>query len=202
MGMRGWIELYADVNWQEHGGTWGRPVVNRQWMGDWVLLLFTNWQSTLGRDFDPEKDKKYCCEVRLLEIPRIDLHHRKFAMHGSGYSLDDDGRLVVDKRGVKQSERDGAVILAAALAMSGYGAPTDDVYGNRADRVRAEARRYAEDLRRDEHLRAIALERQVNEIGSTAREMGAGDLESALHRGPFDQEKNLVRKLHGFPPGQ
>lgn len=44
------------------------------------------------------------------------------------------------------------------------------------------------------------LDRPVNRIGSTAREYGKGDTESALHRGPFDTGKQIMRKMHGLEP--
>jgi hypothetical protein len=40
----------------------------------------------------------------------------------------------------------------------------------------------------------------MGKVGSTAAEYGRGDIDAALNRGPFDQGKNLMRKLHGMPP--
>jgi hypothetical protein len=107
-------------------------------------------------------------------------------------------------------ENDGRVVAEGAsfefavvecCIQYGLGAPLETFTGNKyPERIRAQARRYAEECMRDSTLLQDRLARPVNAIGSTAAEYGRGDIDSALHRGPSDAAKQLMRQLHGLPP--
>lgn len=94
-----------------------------------------------------------------------------------------------------------AEVIAEMLASYGQYQPLDQFDGNRLDRVRAEARRCAEEYMRSTHRLDRALDRPVNKIGSTAREYGRGDLNAPLRRyqrePTGDPSMDILLKMHG-----
>jgi hypothetical protein len=195
--MRGWIELCGDLNWIDYYGMWARKARD----GAWYVLRWTNLFDAGGKDF---VDTPYECEVKYLSFADMSVETIASALRSCGYVVSPDGRSI-------RQEYDGSVVcngeyfeacLVECCIGYGLGAPLETFAGKSyPTRIRAEARRYAESCMKDVALREERLSRPVNRIGSTAREYGVGDIDAALHRGPFDIGKNLVRRLHGMVPG-
>ncbi len=75
------------------------------------------------------------------------------------------------------------LVKVDCLVSYGCSAPVHTESGNSYPlRVRAAARRHAEELMADDDAAEYALNQPVNRIGSTAREYGRGDLDSAMDR--------------------
>jgi hypothetical protein len=173
--MRNWTELASDVNWEDYHGMWTRRAKD----GSWYVLKWTNLVDAGGDEF---ADTPYECSVVRLDLTALTAEQKADALRFNSY--------------------DGAEGETATLAMVeccvqyGFGAPLETFTGRvRPRNIRAEARRYAEECMRDAAKLAKQMARPVNAIGSTAEEYGLGDINSALHRGPLDPTKALVRKM-------
>lgn len=184
--MKGWKDIGSDVSWDEYGGKWAKRARD----GSYYVLDFTNMYDACGeRDCKRDGQAQYVCEVKRVDLSELDAKTLKSARDC----------VCLDLESVDEKHRE----LAQVEACVSYGCaqPLESFSGDvRPSWIRAEARRYAEELMRDAQALEERLERPVNAIGSTAREYGRGDIDSALSRGPFDPAKNLMRKLHGMPP--
>jgi hypothetical protein len=208
--MRGWIELCSDVDWIDYHGMWARKVPGSGGAssGAWYILKWTNLLDAGGEDF---ADTPYECEVKFLDLGEVPDKSVDSALRSCGYKMSEDRRTILMESGEPASDHcpspvfsDGSVELAIVecCIQHGLGAPLESFTGNKwPARIRAEARRYAEQCMKDSDLLEERLDRPVNGIGSTAREYGIGDIDAALHRGPFGTCKNIMRKMHGLPPG-
>jgi hypothetical protein len=200
--MKGWTELCSDVNWQDYHGMWARKAPD----GSWYVLKWTNIYDAGGEEEAKANGwPQYECDVKRIDFQSLPKSELESALECVGWSLrtDDNGyRTVVNdyNEAIVGDGRDIEPILVQACIDYGLGAPLETFTGDKYPlRIRAQARRYAESLMRDEGTLRKRLQRTVNKIGSTAEEYGKGDIESALHRGPFDTGKNLMRKMHGLP---
>jgi hypothetical protein len=185
--VKGWIDLGSDVSWDEYGGKWGKRARD----GSWYVIDFTNMYEACGED-ECKRDgcAQYTCEVKRVDLNDIDAETLNRARDCVGLDCLDD---------VPEAHREAA--LVEACVAYGCAQPLESFNGDSyPDRIRAQARRYAETCMRDARLLRERLARPVNKIGSTAEEYGRGDLDAALDRGPFDVTKNIMRKLHGLPP--
>jgi len=181
--MKGWTDVGSDVNWVDYHGKWARKAAD----GSWYVLDWTNMVDACGAEGE---DCPYVCEVKRVDLSDLSAETLKSALDCVGLDLDD----------VKPEHRDCA--LVEACVSYGCAQPLESFSGAKyPERIRANARRYAEQCMKDAALLAERLARPVNRIGSTAAEYGRGDIDAALSRGPFDTGKNLMRKLHGLPPG-
>lgn len=190
--MPGWVDLGSDVSWDDHGGKWGRLAAD----GSVYVIVFENLDERGER---PE----YVCEVKRVDLPSMPAEQLERALKCVG--LRREGDTIVSDSGdiVANRTRQVQYVLAEACISYGCAEPLDTFSGDKYPaRVRASARRVAEGLMRDAAALEVRRQRPVNRIGSTAAEYGRGDIESALDRGPFDTGKNLMRKLHGLPPGR
>jgi hypothetical protein len=198
--MKGWIELSSDVDWEGYHGMWARKAPD----GSWYVLKWTNMEDACGDD----APYKYDCQVKRLDLRELPDEEVLAALRCCGWKLcvqgpDQPTYAIVSEMGDVVAEGDLASlapVLLECCVQYGLGAPLESFTGDKhAKRIRAEARRYAEQCMRDDAMLQERMERPVNAIGSTAAEYGRGDVQSALHRGPFDFRKNLMRKLHGLP---
>lgn len=171
--MRGWIELCSDINWEDYHGMWAKK------HGDtWYVLRWTNMEDACGDD----APYKYDCEVKCLNLSEVDV---KAALQCSGYIQREDGVIVDDYRSdvIASEPKYIELVLVECCIQYGFGAPLESFTGDKyPKRIRAQARRFAEECMKDDDLLEEKLERPVNAIGSTAREYGAGDLNAALNR--------------------
>lgn len=205
--MKNWIELCSDVNWEDYHGMWARKAPD----GSWYVLVWTNLWDAAGESEDLDK---YECQVERIDVHELPGKEVKSALDSCGYRI--VNTRVSESCVVSQIESDSGdeiannsvsaqqfeLALVECCIQYGLGAPLESFSGSKyPKRIRAEARRYAEECMRDDALLERQLDRPVNRLGSTAREYGLGDIDAALHRGPFDTAKNIMRKLHGLPPG-
>lgn len=191
----GWFTLCADVCWERHGGAWAR----RDARGAFWIVRFSDLEGEIGeRDFKGSGLPKFEADVSYVDVAAMSDETVSSALQSCGLRrtadgiVSDQGDLVADAA----DEERMAWVLAEALHSSGSYAPMHSVGGkSHPMRVRAAAMRFAEEAMRDAAATEALLERPVNAIGSTAREYAAGDIESALFRGPHTPEKDLMIKL-------
>jgi hypothetical protein len=198
--MDGWIDIGSDANWEDYGGIWAKKDKRD---GSWYVIRFMNLWDACG-----ERDglSQYECDVK--RIGEVSNEQRDSALKSCGYEYVQEKALKLTVSIVQTY--DGAIIaegkdceiyLVYCLVGHGGGAPLESFRASvYPKRVRAEAIRYAKQCMKDSELLQGRLARPVNAIGSTAEEYGRGDTDSALHRGPAEPKKNLMRKLHGMPP--
>ena len=184
-GMRGWTELCSDLNWQDYHGMWTRPADNTSY----YVVRWTNMYDAMGeRDCKASGVSQYEANVMLVDLAAIPEKELDSALRSSGFKWSDTRTTIVneyDGSTVAQGQVDVELVLVECCVQYGLGAPLECFTGDvRPESVRANARRFAEDLIRDkrgERLRGF-LSRPVNAIGSTAFEYGIGDLQSAMDR--------------------
>ncbi len=191
--MKSWKDLGGDVNWEDYGGKWGRRAKD----GSWYVLDFTNMDEACGKD--NEGQPTYVCEVKRFDRATTPTAEVRSALRSSGLKLLFDGKLVQDGDSTVVDSKWKEQTIVEACVSYGLGAPIWSESGNRASWVRANARRYAERCMKDDALLEDRLDRPVNAIGSTAREYGAGDIQSALSRNTSDPTITLMRKISGLP---
>jgi hypothetical protein len=197
--MKGWTDIGSDASWDEYGGKWAKRARD----GSYYVVDFTNmWDACGEEECKRDGQAKYVCEVKRVDLSDLSSESIKSALDCVGLRLGVDG-IVSDQGDVIAAPGDlrrGELVLVEACVSYGNAQPIDSFSGdNYSSHIRADARRAAEAFMRDAVALETRLERPVNRIGSTAREYGRGDLNSALSRGPFDPTKNLMRKLHGLP---
>lgn len=179
-GMRGWTELCSDVNWEDYHGMWAKKGPD----GAWYVLQWTNMVDACG---DDGADLPYECDVKRLDLREVSEAQLSSVSKSCDLRLED------------LDEKFHEVATLESCISYGLGAPLESFTGKvRPLSVRAEARRFAETCMRDAEVLDRQLDRPVNAIGSTAREYGLGDIDSALMRGDSPTHK-LMRKLHGIP---
>lgn len=170
VGMRGWIDIGSDVNWEDHGGMWARRAKDGSWYG----IRFDRLPEDCGGGFS--------CQVKRLSPGTLD---RPDARETVARSCD------VPDNACEES-------WVWAMFSYGFGAPLESFEGkSRPNWIRAKARRYAETCMRDAALLAERLDRPCNAVGSTAAEYGNGDVYSGILRGVMngDSKCELMLKL-------
>lgn len=168
--------LVGDVNWKDYGGKWYKPVAGTT---RYHIIEFTNMDEACGRDNDG-------CPPYVVELSEVDTDNDQLedAMRCCGF---DDAEY----------QRDSP---AAAEALHSYGAKSplweSGATGN-AFKALAAAKRESRALMRDASAYESAMDRPVNAIGSTAREYGSGDIQSAILRGVSegDPKAELMLRL-------
>jgi hypothetical protein len=196
--MKGWIDIGSYINWEDYGGKWARRAAD----GSYYVLDFTNMLEACGEE---AADCPFVCEVKRVDLSDIPDERIKSALQCVGLRflgdaiVSDSGDEVAPAGDTRRRE----LVLVEACVSYGCTQPLESFSGAKYPaRIRAEARRYAESLMKDAAALQVRLDHPVNAIGSTAAEYGRGDIDSALNRGPFDTGKNLMRRLHGLPPGE
>jgi hypothetical protein len=163
--MKDWAFLTGDINWEDYGGTWFRNLRD----GVYILLRFENMDEACGRD--NEGYDTYLCDVLQVDLNTLPETELQSALQCCGIDLDE----------IEEQHQEIAKV-DACLCYGAY-APLDSTSGNSYPmRVRAEARRIADTYFVDRVALEERLDRPVNMIGSTAREFGQGDLQSAMDR--------------------
>ena len=184
-GLRGWTELCSDYSWEDYHGMWARKC---KATGAWYVLKWTNLYDAMGeRDCLRDGIPQYECEVKHLDLSAIPESEKTSALRSCGYRFNVETGAIEDEHNgsVVAPAEHADLALVECLVQYGLGAPLECFTGNvRPSNVRANARRFAEDLMRDatrEKLRS-RLSRPVNALGSTAFEYGIGDFKSAMER--------------------
>jgi len=189
--MRGWIELCSDVNWIDYHGMWAKKARD----GSWYVLRWTNLVDAGGDEF---ADCPFECDVKRIDLADTPPDAIASALRSCGYRLTPEG-VCSDSGDLIEPQYQDRAILEMCIGY-GLGAPMHTETGAKHPlRIRAAARRVAEELMRDADKRDALLARPVNAIGSTAAEYGRGDIDSALNRGAgsTDPAMIIMRKMHG-----
>lgn len=163
----GWQDLGSDSCWEDHGGRWGYKDPNAS--AAWYVIRFDNMQECCGSDADGMDT--YHADLLRIDLTAVSLAEVKSALDCVGLDLDD------------LEPQYHEIALVEALLSYGVYAPlaehTDPSYPRR---VRAAARRDAEDLMSDAEACEMRMDRQVNALGSTARDFQSGDALAGLRR--------------------
>lgn len=188
--MKNWTDIGSDVNWEDYGGKWARIAKD----GTVFIVRFEN-----GHEHDKDLPR-YMCDVQMVDLQNLTEENINSALRSCGYRLTEDG-IVSDSGDIVAESTDKrrfTLVLAEVCSSHGLYAPLWNISSETYPaRLRATARRMAESLMRDHNSLQAALERPVNAIGSTAREYGLGDINSAMMRGNSTAH-TLLRKLYGI----
>lgn len=130
-GMRGFVDLGSDLNWDDHGGKWGRKGRG----GSWYVVRFD------VADYDPslkENDRfPYEAEVLYIALERLeDDKERASALETIGWKESEDA--------LAGKEPDERTVVEAYVASGYYSIEWSDRLYHRPEHLRAEARRYVE----------------------------------------------------------
>lgn len=150
----------GDINFLDYGGVWTRHVAGSRYH----VVVLDNMDEACGSD--NEGQPRYAVELREVDLSTAPI---KAALESCGpYPPDPD-----------------LPPLAVAECVSSYGAaaPLWSDSGNNGHKLVREAKRQSRELAEDEDAYEAAMSRPVNALGSTAREYGRGDFDSALSRG-------------------
>jgi hypothetical protein len=192
---KGWRDVGSDVNWEDYGGKWMKQAPD----GTYFFLIFTNMEDACGRDaLEGPDPMRYLCEVRQVALREMDSKQISDCMSYVGMDEDDLSHM---------TEEETEVAIACAAVDYGVYAPLHSESAlTYPERVRAAARRVAEELIADDAALEDRLAQPVNRIGSTAADFRKGDVMAGLGRycaevdrtgrAP-DATKNLMLKLHG-----
>jgi len=175
--LRGWIELSADVNWEDYGGTWARKGPD----GGWYIVKFENQY-----DLSSEKEcrlmgvPQYLCEVKYCNIPDVRDNEIAGALKYVGmeeyiiyYDTDNSWRY----RGRKASPEVPEVALLDALVSYGIAGVLTSFSSDTAPvGIRKQALKYARDLMKDDVALDEALDQQANAYGNTVRDFARGQI--------------------------
>jgi hypothetical protein len=166
--------LTGDVNYLDYGGKWYRKVSPTRFH---IIELLNMWDAT----GDTNQEKYY---VSLCEVD----------------TTSSQLKVAYECSGVESSE---ASELEKAGALHDYGAvaPLNTWAGSNANKLISQAKRESRSLD-DPDAYEAAMSRPVNALGSTAREYGNGDFDSAIKRGVErnDTAAKLMAKIEGLKP--
>lgn len=156
--MRNWIQLVSDVNWQDYHGMWAKKAKD----GSWYVLRWTNLVDAGGAEF---ADTPYECAVKVIDLADISQETLSVAINSCGIHLTDlDPKL-------------HELVKIEACIQYGLGAPLETFTGNKHPlRIRAQARKYAEQCMADAELLNDRLNRPVNALGTSAKNYGNGKI--------------------------
>lgn len=181
---RGWVTLYADVSWEDYGGVWAYKTKD----GAWYVVQFDNLVDSGGREFE---DMPF--EVRVKRLDFKDLSEKNLlgalAYTGCPAEYSEENSSSLEEYELRRLD---------ACISYGLGAPLyEETASVHPVQLRARGRKYVESLMRDSDLLESRMSRTVNRLGSTAREFGVGDLDSALNRRAAtpDTESIVMRKI-------
>lgn len=151
--MRGWTDIGSDVCWEDHGGNWAKKGAD----GTWYVIHFDNMKEHGIHDWP-----QYYAQVRNIDPSSVSEEELNFALKCIGLSKD---------------EIDSEYEIVFAFNSYGLFAPLDEFWGKSyPERVRASARRKAEEYMKDSEALEDSLDRMVNAIGNTARDFRAGNI--------------------------
>ena len=197
-GWKTWQDIGSDVSWDDYGGKWAKRARD----GSWYVVEFTNMYDACGED-ECKRDgqNQYCAEVHRVDLTDLSPEKIKSALDCVGLTMRSNG-AIWDSQGIEYAtsydDPKREIVIVEACVSYGAKQPIDSFSSNRGPiKLRNEARRSAESYMRDAVALESRLDRPVNRIGSTAREYARGDINAALFRGPIDQTKAIILKMHG-----
>lgn len=154
----------GDVNYLDYGGVWERRVGETRFH----FIELVNMDEACGRD--NEGSPTYHVSLTEVDIAGIGPDQIADAMRCCGTEPPFDGAIAMEE-------------IADACRAYGIAAPLHDVSTNNAAKGIAECKRESYSLSKNPEAYEAAMNRPVNRIGSTAREFGRGDIQSAILRG-------------------
>ena len=195
---KGWRDVGSDCNWEDYHGLWGRRAPD----GTYFFLTFTNMEDACGRDaLEGDNPMRYHCDVRQVAPKELDAETVAGIMSSFGWDEEDMTEMTTEEVEWR---------LATDAAEYGVYAPLHQEGGmSYPARIRAACYREAENLMTDVVRLDDRLNRPVNRIGSTARDLRGGDIMAGLTRyqeavaaggEDGDPVKELMCKLHGVQP--
>ena len=163
--------LTGDVDYLSYGGKWYRKVASTRYH---VIELTNMWDAT-GDKSIPQYN---------ISLSEVDITSSQLKDAMAGYGPDDEDL------------QNNELVKVESLASYGAKAPLGLWDGSNARKLFAEARSESRRLD-DPDAYEAAMSRPVNALGSTAREYGAGDIQSAITRGVRrgDANAKLMAKL-------
>lgn len=171
--------LTGDVSWEDYGGMWCRRVDHR-----FHVVKILNWEDAVGSAGASGTDGTH--HIELVEVDTNDVEQAKSGLDSCGYYNDEDGNIVTDQGDILAELKDEGrwrLVICEAMAQCGHSAPLDQETGSDLSQlfnnVLIQSNTYVD----DEEAYEKRMNRPVNRIGSTAREMQKGDINSALLRG-------------------
>lgn len=177
MNKRTWQDIGSDINWIDYGGMWARHNSDSRYF----VIGFTNMWEASGEEYGDKYD---------VTLQEVDINSGQLIQAYQCCGIESDG---LDEHGEPITD------LAKVYALLSYGAysPLWSDSGNNAHQLIREAKRAAYQLQRDATAYETAMERPVNALGSTAREYGQGDINSAVLRGLAEGDKNaeIIAKM-------
>ena len=174
--MSKWQFLTGDVNYKDYGGKWYRQVKGEIYH----IVELVNIEEATGKSVT---DKYF---VNLQEID-LDLISQK------------DLKSAIESCELQEDIEITPIITIDILSAYGRYTPMGNWEGNNYREVIKQAKAESNRLSTDSDYRERQLDRPVNRIGSTAREFGAGDYDSAIIRGiaKGDKVARLLGKIQG-----
>ncbi len=138
-----WIDVGSDINWEEYGGIWGIQINDHEF----YFVRFDNRD-----EMDSGMQYQYYVDVKYVDLREL------------------SEKLLTSVRDSCGISKDASSIeLATACAQYGAAAPLKDFAGDKyPSRLRALAKRFAEQCTRDPELKVSLLGRPVNMMGTSA----------------------------------
>lgn len=171
--------LTGDMDWEEYGGSWYRKVDHR-----FHVVKIFDWREAVGEDEASEIDGTH--HIELVEVDTNDEDRIKPALECCGYYADEDGNIVCDSGDMLAELKDEdtwRLIVCEAMVSYGSFANIHDYSGSDLDKMFATMLAESNQMVDNPGAYERRMNRPVNAIGSTAREMQRGDINSALLRG-------------------
>lgn len=174
----------GDRNWLDYGGTWSRHIPGTR---RYHFIRLDNMDEACGRD--NEGQPTYRVQLSEVDMDEISDDQINDAMRSYGND---------DSSGLTDAECAGLVFEY------GISSPLHSESTYNAYKGIAACRKESYRLSRDAEAYEEAMERPVNRLGSTAREFGRGDLNSALIRGleAGDKSARIIGKMYIASNGQ
>ena len=175
--MKGWTNIGGDINWQDYGGRWGKKGPD----GAWYVLKFDNMYEVMGeKDAMATNTQQYSCEVVYCKLEDIREREAVNALECCGqnglierYDIDNSWRYLGKRPGPEVNE----LLLLSCLIDYGIGGILERFTSATASwGTRNKARKYAEEIMKDEAELEDRLDRQANAIGNSVRDFARGQI--------------------------
>ena len=173
----GWSVLTGDISWETYGAKWCKKAPD----GSWWVLRFENCEEW------GDGATGYSCDIQRIDLASVPSAEIASALSSCGLKISQEEEAIICPHNgniiAKSSDDHFEMVLVECL--SGYGtyAPMGEEIGESyPERVRAAARKAADEMMADTAATAVALAKPINRIGTTAAENGRGAVLAPLHR--------------------
>ncbi len=176
---KGWTDIGSDVNWSEYGGRWARHIAGTRYH----VIRFENCEEW------GDGATGYHCDLQEVDTsnPRL-----KDAMRSSDVPFD-----ALNEYGEPIEAALYRLMQVEALSSYGAYAPLWQEAGTNSHRLLRAAKRESRLLATNDTEYQARMDRPINAIGSTARELATGDVNSAILRGleAGDPKADLMARM-------